>query len=130
MYLPKGTLKAAVTYPQMADSFSDDTVSLLFTEVGLSHLVGKLHESDEWANRLSGGEQQRISLLRAILVAPDILLMDEMTSGLDEASGRRMIALLRQKLPQTALVLVSHQSFMRSLADEVIEFNPNGENHG
>lgn len=130
VYLPKGTLKAAVTYPQMADSFSDDTVSLLFTEVGLSHLVGKLHESDEWANRLSGGEQQRISLLRAILVAPDILLMDEMTSGLDEASGRRMIALLRQKLPQTALVLVSHQSFMRSLADEVIEFNPNGENHG
>ena len=63
VYLPKGILKAAVTYPQMADAFSDDTVSLLFTEVGLSHLVGQLHESDEWANRLSGGEQQRISLL-------------------------------------------------------------------
>lgn len=130
VYLPKGILKAAVTYPQMADAFSDDTVSLLFTEVGLSHLVGQLHESDEWANRLSGGEQQRISLLRAILAAPDILLMDEMTSGLDEAAGRRMIALLRQKLPQTALVLVSHQSFMHSLADDVVELNPIGENHG
>ena len=64
------------------------------------------------------------------MAAPDILLMDEMTSGLDEAAGRRMIALLRQKLPQTALVLVSHQSFMHSLADDVVELNPIGENHG
>ena len=60
----------------------------------------------------------------------EVLLMDEMTSGLDERSGRRMMALLRQQLPRTALVLVSHQTYMRSLADTVIELNPNGENHG
>lgn len=129
-YLPKGTLKSAVTYPKPMNSVTDERVKALFEAAGLSQLSMRLHDTADWATVLSGGEQQRLSLLRAVLSEPEVLLMDEMTSGLDEKSGRRMMALLRQQLPRTALVLVSHQTYMRSLADTVIELNPNGENHG
>ena len=129
-YLPKGTLKAAVTYPKPMNAVTDERITTLFEAAGLSQLAVKLHDTADWATVLSGGEQQRLSLLRAVLSEPEVLLMDEMTSGLDEANGRRMMALLRQQLPRTTLVLVSHQSYIRSLADTVIELNPNGENHG
>ena len=77
---------------------------------------------------LSGGEQQRCSLLRAVLASPDVLLADEMTSGLDEPEVGRMIRLLRRWLPNTAILMVSHQDAVRALADVVITLN--GDTHG
>ena len=80
------------------------------------------------AGTLSGGEQQRLSLLRALIVKPDILLLDEMTSGLDPANAHWMIALLKAKLPQTAMLLVTHQQSLWPLADQII--NLQGPAHG
>ena len=77
---------------------------------------------------LSGGEQQRCSLLRAVLASPDVLLADEMTSGLDDPEVERMIRLLRSRLPNAAILMVSHQDAVRSLADVVVTLN--GDTHG
>ena len=91
-------------------------------------LVGLGKKADSYPTELSGGEQQRLSLLRALIVKPDILLLDEMTSGLDPVNAHWMIALLKAKLPQTAILLVTHQQSLWPLADHII--NLQGPAHG
>jgi ABC-type iron transport system FetAB ATPase subunit len=59
--------------------------------------------------RLSTGEKQRLALIRALLLAPPVLLLDEPTSALDEAAQAKTEAVLRERLAaDTALLLVSH----------------------
>ena len=127
-YLPKGTLKAALTYPLSPSDVTDDSVRQLLVDAGLAHLAGKLEDTADWMMLLSGGEQQRCSLLRAVLASPDVLLADEMTSGLEEPEVERMIRLLRSRLPNTAILMVSHQDAVRALADVVITLY--GDTHG
>lgn len=127
-YLPKGTLKAALTYPLSPSDVTDDSVRQLLVDAGLAHLAGKLEDTADWMMLLSGGEQQRCSLLRAVLASPDVLLADEMTSGLEEPEVERIIRLLRSRLPNTAILMVSHQDAVRALADVVITLY--GDTHG
>lgn len=64
-YLPKGTLKSAVTYPKLMNSVTDERVKALFEATGLSQLSMRLHDTADWATVLSGGEQQRLSLCQS-----------------------------------------------------------------
>ena len=127
-YLPKGELIAALTYPQSPETITEQAAQELLSAAHLDHLKEKLYDSGDWSALLSGGEQQRLSLLRALIVKPDILLLDEMTSGLDPANAHWMIALLKAKLPQTAMLLVTHQQSLWPLADQII--NLQGPAHG
>ena len=127
-YLPKGELIAALTYPQSPETMTEQAAQELLSAAHLDHLKEKLYDSGDWSALLSGGEQQRLSLLRALIVKPDILLLDEMTSGLDPVNAHWMIALLKAKLPQTAILLVTHQQSLWPLADHII--NLQGPAHG
>uniref|UniRef100_UPI00402A9719 ATP-binding cassette domain-containing protein n=1 Tax=Sutterella wadsworthensis TaxID=40545 RepID=UPI00402A9719 len=127
-YLPKGELIAALTYPQSPETMTEEAAQELLSAAHLDHLKEKLYDSGDWSALLSGGEQQRLSLLRALIVKPDILLLDEMTSGLDPVNAHWMIALLKEKLPQTAMLLVTHQQSLWPLADHII--NLQGPAHG
>lgn len=127
-YLPKGELIAALTYPQSPETITEQAAQELLSAAHLDHLKEKLYDSGDWSARLSGGEQQRLSLLRALIVKPNILLFDEMTSGLDPVNAHWMIALLKEKLPQTAMLLVTHQQSLWPLADHII--NLQGPAHG
>ena len=115
------TAKENVELASQIVSDAQDAVKVL-EDVGLGDRV------DNFPAQLSGGEQQRLSLLRALIVKPDILLLDEMTSGLDPVNAHWMIALLKAKLPQTAILLVTHQQSLWPLADHII--NLQGPAHG
>lgn len=119
-YLMKGTLRSALTYPRDPSSLSDKEAKELLSLARLDHLADQLERHADWANALSGGEQQRIVLLRAVSLKPDILLMDEMTSGLDDASAERMLDLMKKLLPRTAILLVTHQSALFHKADQIL----------
>lgn len=127
-YLPKGELLAALAYPKSAETLSESKARELLAAAHLEHLEEKLHDSADWSQLLSGGEQQRLSLLRALVSEPDVLLLDEMTSGLDPANARWMIELLKTRLPRTAILLVTHQQSLWPLADQVIHLQ--GPEHG
>src|SRR5438874_64451 len=109
-YLPIGTLKRAVTYPADAQSFSDAQIAAALGAVGLAPLAGDLERSENWAQVLSGGEQQRLAFARALLNQPDWLFLDEATASLPEDAQDALYRLLKERLPQTTLVSIGHRA--------------------
>ncbi len=83
-YIPIATLRAAVTYPSEPDAYGDDAIRKALSDARLGGLIDQLDREDVWSQRLSGGEQQRIALARALLMRPDWLFLDESTAALDE----------------------------------------------
>lgn len=69
---------------------------------------------------LSGGQRQRLALSRALLRNPRILILDEPTAGLDEASTRALLRSLRDLVPDRTVLVVSHDPLVVDAADRVI----------
>ena len=113
-YLPIGTLKRAVTYPADEAKFSDAQIADALTTVGLPGLAADLERSENWAQVLSGGEQQRLAFSRALLNAPDWLFLDEATASLPEDAQEALYRLLKERLPHTTLVSIGHRASLRA----------------
>jgi putative ATP-binding cassette transporter len=109
-YLPIGPLADAVSYPSAPGTFTPERVRELLEAVGLPALATRLDEDAHWNRMLSLGEQQRIAIARAILHAPDYLLLDEATASLDEPAEAALYKLLHERLPNTAIVSIGHRS--------------------
>ena len=69
----------------------------------------------DWADRLSMGEQQRLSIARALPQKPDWLFLDEATAALDEPAEGMLYRLLLERLPDAAIVSIGHRSSLVSL---------------
>ena len=108
-YLPIGTLKHAVSYPDDPSQHSEEPVREALHAVGLGQLAADLDRSENWAQVLSGGEQQRLAFARALLYRPDWLFLDEATASLPDADQDRLYRVLRERLPQTTLVSIGHR---------------------
>lgn len=88
----------------------------------LLHLVGLDHCRDKFPAQMSGGEQQRVSIARALEKNPQILLGDEPTGALDSGTGVQVLELL-QKLcreEHRTVILVTHNADIAKCADKVI----------
>jgi putative ATP-binding cassette transporter len=109
-YLPIGTLKHVATYPGEASRFSDEAAIESLKAVGLAQLSGELQRVENWAQVLSGGEQQRLAFARALLNKPDWLFLDEATASLPEEDQESLYELLKERLPATTLVSIAHRS--------------------
>ncbi len=117
-YLPQDTLANLVRYPTPPEgSRQDDAVAAALEKVGLGRLKECLHSEEDWHKTLSGGEQQRISLARALIAQPDILFLDEATNQLDDDSATALLRLLKSELPDTLVIGISHQPPVKALFD-------------
>ena len=112
-YLPIGSLKRAVTYPGDAAGLSDAEIADVLRAVGLAQLANDLERVENWAQVLSGGEQQRLAFARALLNKPDWLFLDEATASLPEDAQEALYRLLKERLPQTTLVSIGHRTSLR-----------------
>jgi putative ATP-binding cassette transporter len=126
-YLPIGTLGAAVTYPAVAGTYDAARIAELLNAVGLPALAGRIDEDGHWSRTLSLGEQQRIGIARAILHAPDYLLLDEATASLDEPSEAALYRLLRERLPDTTIISIGHRSTLAAFHTRRLALSRDGD---
>jgi putative ATP-binding cassette transporter len=116
-YLPIGTLKHAVSYPDDVGRHPDGEIAEALSIVGLTHLAANLERNENWAQVLSGGEQQRLAFARALLNKPDWLFLDEATASLPEEDQDRLYRLLKERLPGTTLVSIGHRDSLAAHHD-------------
>lgn len=85
-------------------------------------LVGLSHRKDNFPSQLSGGEQQRVSIARAIAKNPKLLLCDEPTGALDYKTGKQILKTLQDtcKKTGTTVIVITHNSALAPIADRVI----------
>lgn len=119
-YTMKGSLRANLAYPQTPETLTDSEARELLAAVRLEGLVNSLDTVCDWSVKLSGGEQQRLTLIRAIRRQPAVLLMDEPTSAIDDCLAEEILQKMLGLLPKTAVVMISHQSPLFSIADRVV----------
>ena len=83
--------------------------------------VGLSHRRNHFPAQLSGGEQQRVSIARALATDPDLLLADEPAGALDVATGRRVLELLQQTgRAGRGVIMVTHNEAAAEIADHVV----------
>lgn len=118
-YLAQMSLRELLAYPS-TELPNDARLVGVLGKVGLPGLVGRLDESCEWQRALSGGEQQRISLARALLFRPETLYLDEATNQLDDDSARGLLKMLKRELPGCTVVAVTHQAVLAGLFERTL----------
>ena len=126
-YIPIGSLRDAVTYPTSGGVYSDDDVRGVLKSSGLEALGERLDEERNWSMTLSGGEQQRLAVARALLHKPDWLFLDEATSALDEAGEGHIYELLRDRLPRATIVSIAHRPAVAQYHERKLQLVPYGD---
>jgi vitamin B12/bleomycin/antimicrobial peptide transport system ATP-binding/permease protein len=124
-YIPLGTLADALRYP---GHINPDRAAMAdaLRAVGLANFVEQLDDDSNWAQRLSGGEQQRLSFARVLLVRPEIVFLDEATSALDEAGETALYRLLREADWRPTIVSVGHHRSLHRFHDSIVDLGSGG----
>ena len=126
-YIPIAPLRAALAYPADPDVYGDAAIRTALADVGLSHLAGDLDREDVWSQRLSGGEQQRVGLARALLMQPDWLFLDESSSAVDERMEADLYSRLAERLPDTTVVSIGHRTTLAAFHDRRLGMEKDGD---
>lgn len=125
-YLPLGTLRQAIFYPQSVPENDSTDIGGMLDALGLSALKDKLDTVDDWSRILSLGEQQRIAFIRILLFKPQLVFLDESTSAMDESVEAKSYDMLKEYLPDMAVVSVGHRSSILSRHDMKLVLSGNG----
>ena len=118
--LPEFTALENVCIPGWIEGRSKSEIKKRATE--LLTLLGLEQRMEHKPNQLSGGEQQRVAVARALINSPDIVFADEPTGNLDSANAKELHELfftLRKQLNQTFLI-VTHNEELAQLSDRVV----------
>ena len=128
-YFLVGSLEDAVSYPSERGTFELERIAEVLHAVELPKLAERLSEYAHWNQILSLGEQQRLSIARAILQAPDFLFLDEATASLEESSEARLYRLLQARLPGVTIVSIGHRSTLTEFHDLRLTLHPESDRH-
>ena len=86
---------------------------------GLDTIVG------EKGTRISGGELQRLALARALYIKPDVIILDEPTSSLDESTEKKILDILKNLSAKMTIILVTHNLDNLRYCDRVLNIRDN-----
>jgi putative ABC transport system ATP-binding protein len=97
-----------------ADNANRERALLLLSDLGLGGM------EDKYPSQLSGGEKQRVAVVRAMINEPDVIFADEPTAALDHTNGRRVVDALARWRERGTVVVVTHDAEMLTGADAVL----------
>ena len=84
--------------------------------------VGLINRLEHYPNELSGGEKQRVSIARALINEPQIVLADEPTGSLDQKTSQEIFNLIKKQItPQNLIIFATHNRFFANKADCLLE---------
>lgn len=111
----------AIENVEVSEEISDNSLAAKDALQG----VGLYHRKDNFPSQLSGGEQQRVSIARAIAKNPKLLLCDEPTGALDYETGKKVLGFLQDLTNEqgTTVVVITHNQEIAPMADRVIKIN-------
>ena len=92
--------------------------------------VGLARRTTHYPRQLSGGEQQRVALERALLAKPDWIFLDEATASLDPAAEAALYDILKTRLPNATLISIAHRPSVAALHDRHIELRRDSAGSG
>jgi len=127
-YIPIGTLRAAISYPSVEGAHDDAAIRAALEAVHLPLLKDRIDEEANWSQILSGGEQQRLAVARALLAKPDWLFLDEATAALDEPLEQAVYGAIREVLPSMTIVSIGHRSSLVASHDRRVEMRLGADN--
>ncbi len=116
--LPNITVFENISMPLLLNGTEDvEKVIAYIKRIGLD---GKEHN---YPYQLSGGEQQRIAIARALIHNPEIILADEPTGSLDSETGKKIMNLIKQFTEDTqkTVILVTHESYIAEYAHRMVK---------
>ena len=110
-YFPDGPLRDALAYPEPAATYTDEQLKTALQDALLPALAERLGERDNWTQKLSGGEQQRLAIARVLLKQPAWVLADEATSALDVPAEQALYTRLKAMTEHAggALLSIAHR---------------------
>jgi putative ATP-binding cassette transporter len=125
-YIPLGTLRYVIAYPHNPEVYDHAAMAQALRDVGLPHLVDRLDRDDNWPQSLSGGEQQRVAVARALLAKPSWIFMDEATASLDPDAEVGVYHTLKAHLPDATLVSIAHRPSVAGFHEGRLVFDRHG----
>jgi putative ABC transport system ATP-binding protein len=119
--LPELTALENIYLPLMVEEGSNGDIVKKAEKV--LEQVGLLDRKDHYPSELSGGEQQRISIARAIVKKPDLILADEPTANLDTLAGKKIMELLKElnKKMGITVFIINHEREFEKYFDRIIK---------
>lgn len=114
---------------QFGRTATSEDVARTLEMVGLEDFVATMPEGQRTllnyqGSNVSGGQRQRIGLARALLKDADVLIMDESTSALDQATREKVLARILPRYRDKILIFIAHDPAILSQVDEVLHFGP------
>lgn len=119
-YFPIASLADAVTYPEPAGTYTREQICEALDLVGMPLLKFRLDEVSHWNMVLSGGEQQRLGIARAMLFDPEYLFFDEATASMDEPSEEELYTMLSERMKDTTIISIGHRSSLAQFHDRIL----------
>lgn len=107
-YLPAGTLRAAICYPTDSKYFQQEDLNEALKLVFLPEFIEQLDDTEEWSKILPRETQQRLGLVRLLLVKPQWILLQEAFDSLSQHDEETALRLICQQLPNSTLLTISN----------------------
>ncbi len=116
--IPELNVQENIIFPLLLSKkiVDKDYLNALYTELEL------LDKKKRYPEQLSGGEQQRTAIARALITKPELILCDEPTGNLDEATAKQVMEMLKNihEKYKTAMIIVTHDKDIAAYADRVL----------
>ena len=124
VYLTDDTIRKNIAFGLREDNINDDLIKQAVEKASLNEFLNSLSHGletvvGEKGIRLSGGQQQRIGIARALYRNPEILILDEATSSLDQSTEKKIMESIQSLQREKTLIIVTHRLYTVKNCDKV-----------